>query len=250
MEPGAAPPTAGEAGPGARLKAAREARGMALAQAARGLRLPVATLAALEADDQSALPGPAYVAGYLRAYARLLGLPPDDFAAAVPVTETGRLLPDILRPRHRPGHMAAGAGVAAVMALLGAGAWWLWPRPHEPSPPAPAAPAPAAPPAATPAGRPPPEPGHGSTSAPATLALDYRAASWTEVYDARGRLVYRQVEAGERLVLHGVPPFRVVLGYAPGVSITYNGALFDPSAHTRNDVARFRLGIPQAPAAH
>lgn len=66
--------------PGQRLKAAREAAGLALADVAERLRLSTTTVKALEADDYERLPGAAFVKGYLRNYAKLVGLPADDIA--------------------------------------------------------------------------------------------------------------------------------------------------------------------------
>ncbi len=62
-------------GPGARLKAAREARGLGRARAASQLHLGEDIVAALESDQYEGLPGSVFVRGYLRNYARLLGLP-------------------------------------------------------------------------------------------------------------------------------------------------------------------------------
>jgi cytoskeleton protein RodZ len=75
------------------------------------------------------------------------------------------------------------------------------------------------------------------------LELRYEADSWTEVSDNAGRqLTYGLIKAGEVLVLRGEAPFRVFLGYAPGVNVYYNGDLFDHSPFQRRDVARFRIG--------
>lgn len=61
--------------PGALLRAAREARGLALDQAARRLRTKSAVLQALENDQFKALGAPVFVRMYLVRYAELLGLP-------------------------------------------------------------------------------------------------------------------------------------------------------------------------------
>lgn len=66
--------------PGQRLKAAREDSGLALADVAERLRLSTSIVRALEADDYERLPGAAFVKGYLRNYAKLVGLPADDIA--------------------------------------------------------------------------------------------------------------------------------------------------------------------------
>ncbi len=76
-----------------------------------------------------------------------------------------------------------------------------------------------------------------------TLELRFVADSWTEVKDNAGRqLVYRLIKEGGVLVLRGEAPFHVFLGYAPGVTVYYNGELFDHSVFQRRDVARFRIG--------
>ncbi len=61
--------------PGALLRAAREARGLALNQAARRLRTKSAVLQALENNQFKALGAPVFVRMYLVRYAELLGLP-------------------------------------------------------------------------------------------------------------------------------------------------------------------------------
>ena len=60
---------------GARLRNAREAMGLGLDQASRALRIPTARLAEIERDHFDAIGAPVYLRGYLRSYARLVGLP-------------------------------------------------------------------------------------------------------------------------------------------------------------------------------
>lgn len=69
-------------GPGARLKAGREAQGQSLEQAARHLRLDEPTLAAIEADQYPAHVPATFLRGYLRAYAKWLELPADEIVSA------------------------------------------------------------------------------------------------------------------------------------------------------------------------
>ncbi len=64
--------------PGARLKAAREARGETIEAAASRCLLSPAVIHGLEANDYSALSGLSFVRGYLQIYARKLGLPEAD----------------------------------------------------------------------------------------------------------------------------------------------------------------------------
>ena len=63
--------------PGAALAAARDAAQLSVAEVARHLRLSVAQVEALEAGDFERLPGPVFVRGFIRNYARLVKLNPD-----------------------------------------------------------------------------------------------------------------------------------------------------------------------------
>ena len=62
-------------GPGAHLRKVREEANMSVDKVASALMLHPHTLEALEADAYERLPAPAFVRGYLRGYARVLGLP-------------------------------------------------------------------------------------------------------------------------------------------------------------------------------
>ena len=66
---------------GASLAAGREALGITQTEAADVLNLTQGTIVALEADDYDNLPGWVYASGYIRAYARMLGLDADDLVA-------------------------------------------------------------------------------------------------------------------------------------------------------------------------
>ena len=65
----------GERGPGAHLRQAREAANISADKIAASLLLDLKIIEALEADSFDRLPAPTFVRGYLRGYARLLGLP-------------------------------------------------------------------------------------------------------------------------------------------------------------------------------
>lgn len=56
----------------------RERQGLSLEQVAASLRLPIVQVKALEEGDYSKLPSTVFARGYLRSYARLLGLSGDD----------------------------------------------------------------------------------------------------------------------------------------------------------------------------
>ena len=117
-------------GIGEHLVAAREARGLAFGDVVRVLRLPAATLHALESDCYEKLPAPVFVRGYLRAYTRLL-----EMDGEVLIAEYDRLIPtpepDLTQAtRDRRQTMAldlytrgsAALIVVAIVVLLGS--WW------------------------------------------------------------------------------------------------------------------------------
>jgi cytoskeleton protein RodZ len=68
--------------PGRRLRAHREGSHLSREEVAHHLRLDAQLIKALEEDDYSRLPSPAYICGYLRSYARLLKLPEDEIVKA------------------------------------------------------------------------------------------------------------------------------------------------------------------------
>lgn len=68
---------------GDRLRLAREAAGLSLADVATRTRITQRHLAAIEKSDFSELPGRTYVTGFARAYARAVDLPEADVGAAI-----------------------------------------------------------------------------------------------------------------------------------------------------------------------
>ena len=66
---------------GARLAAARKKCELEIGVVANELNLDASTIAALENDDTAALPAAIFVKGYLRNYARLVGLPEDEMVS-------------------------------------------------------------------------------------------------------------------------------------------------------------------------
>lgn len=75
-------PAPTEVSAGRLLQAARERMGLSVQEAADGLNLRPAIIEALEADRYETLPPRTFVKGYLRAYAKLIGLKENDVLAA------------------------------------------------------------------------------------------------------------------------------------------------------------------------
>jgi cytoskeleton protein RodZ len=74
------------------------------------------------------------------------------------------------------------------------------------------------------------------------ISLQFTAASWVEVRDREGRLVYSGTgHAGVERTLEAQPPIAVVIGNARAVRITYNDRAVDVAAHAERNIARFSL---------
>jgi cytoskeleton protein RodZ len=76
----------------------------------------------------------------------------------------------------------------------------------------------------------------------ATLLLTFNAASWVEVKDGNGVVIYLQTgTAGTSQMLAGTPPLDVAIGNAAGVGVTFRGQPVDVAPHTRANIARLLL---------
>jgi cytoskeleton protein RodZ len=122
--------------PGARLRAAREHKGLTLVEVADALRLDQMVVEALERDDFAALGAPVFAKGHLRKYAALTGEPVEDLLLAyhqhVGVQEVPPLLDRaaLLRAAERPpSGVPVGAFVALLIAGGLAGVWWWYEQP-------------------------------------------------------------------------------------------------------------------------
>jgi cytoskeleton protein RodZ len=123
--------------PGRRLRAARQSRGIEVERIAAELHLKPAAIAALEHDDYDTLPGPVFVAGYMRNYARLLNIDPEPVLAAyraatqTPTTPAARAPAGPTREPHRAGGSAVRvASLFLSVALAGlAVVWWQTQQP-------------------------------------------------------------------------------------------------------------------------
>ena len=66
---------------GERFRAAREARGLSLSDVAEQIRIRSVYLAAIEDENWKSIGAPVYTRGFLRTYARFLGLEPEEVVA-------------------------------------------------------------------------------------------------------------------------------------------------------------------------
>lgn len=75
------------------------------------------------------------------------------------------------------------------------------------------------------------------------LAFFFSDDCWIKVVDGQNRIVYEAVaKQNESLELEGLPPFKVTLGYAPAVQVSYNGEPVEINTRQGKNVARIVLG--------
>lgn len=301
-------------GLGAALARAREEQGLSQADAASRLKLSVRQIEAIEAEDWAQLPGEVFRRGFVRNYARMLELNPDELVRPVDTDATathtitapseglaigrspiarwvafplaGLLLfllvvallyqwlkqgeqtllppPDVAETSSpltsgavaeapggtgqvTPGQGVEGIGEGAVDTVVQPLELDTQPAASETSAAeaagqgmeAPAAmgnnPQTTQPP--NPASTPPPS----SSGDKATLRFTPLEDSWIQVVDAQGQRFSKLVRAGAREQLVGEPPFKLVVGNAANVNLTYNGHQIDLTPFIGEKVARLTL---------
>lgn len=251
----AAEATAPAPGFGALLRAERQRQGLSEGDMVARLRLHPKQVKAIEAEDIAALPGPAYVRGFVRAYARNLGMAPEPLLAdvALKLGETApavdALVDDSPRSpvreaaRERNSRRFVMIGSVLALVVLGLVGWWASRPPAidapepPPAPVAELAPAPAAPaaPAEVVDATPPPPP------AP-LLKLNAEGKSWVKVEGSDGVVLLETLlDAGSEETVEGIPPITVVIGDASRVKVELRGEPVDLAPHTQRNVARLRL---------
>ncbi len=245
--------------PGELLRRARREKGMAAEEVILNLGITQTVLNALENDEYEHLPAPLYVKGYMRRYCSILSIPDDEILAGF---ENLMRTQDVQQgePKIRlMGEPAKKFGqwkfiAALVLALLAVVLFWmtkssdgaelglLESQPsmstvltqHKSLTLTPALPiesldnerlvnsndsfidedsSTADDQATMPVA---PE--------PQRLQIKVIQQSWVEVLDARGDVLIADLKpSGSRVDIIGMPPFDVVLGYAPGVELNYAG---------------------------
>jgi cytoskeleton protein RodZ len=112
---------------GAELRQAREGLGWALGDIAARLKIRAAFLEAIEAGDLTALPAPAYAAGFIRSYAEALGLDPEEILRrfrAEGMTRTRT--PMLAFPEAVPDRGVPPGAIAILVAVIAIGGYVIW----------------------------------------------------------------------------------------------------------------------------
>ncbi|HZT13261.1 MAG TPA: RodZ domain-containing protein [Candidatus Baltobacteraceae bacterium] len=208
---------------GERFRAAREQRGVTLSEVAEHLRIRSVYLAAIEDQNWSAIGAPVYTRGFLRTYARYLGLDPEEAVAefnaasgqappgAAAVTRPAPVTEYREQRSLRPLLWIAGLVAAALVGFV----IYLYLSPPRPAGVISAAPATAPPsaPAATPAPTPLPV---------RTLAIRLTSPSWLRVVVDGSVSIEGTFPAGTSKTFHGKTAL-VRVGNAGGVQISVDG---------------------------
>jgi cytoskeleton protein RodZ len=282
---------------GAVLAAAREELNLSVAEVARHLKLSPAQVEALEEGAFDRLPGRVFVRGFLRNYAKLLGVDPQPLLSRIDnempqpaVVEERPAPPHKVMPTGESSRWTVYIGIAGVIVVALAAYEFGFNAPpssqsaNEATPPAAsgatpadtAAPQPASATAAAPepsnapaatanaqdtAVSPPASaaaPAAGASEAavatpaasPATakapdgheLRFSFDQEAWVEVRDANNKVIFTKLNpAGSEQRVTGTPPFKLVVGNARSVHVTYDGEAVELGPHIGATVARLTL---------
>ena len=252
------------------LVAAREQMGLSQKNVADRLFLKTAYVRYMDDDDFDRFPTPAFIRGYLRLYARLVGLPGDEIVklyeaelqAKAPVPETKEMTEEkiggssITGPIFQTGLI----GLVALVVVLSL-VWWL----VSEADPLPQVTQPALREPAAPAQPQQDEPQPADDEVAATddedaliklertfedgvthifadaggmdeIRLTFFDECWVEIEDARQERIYNDLHVvNEVLTVQGTAPFEVLLGRATRVEILYNGRPFEFDPHINQD---------------
>ncbi|HUO43415.1 MAG TPA: helix-turn-helix domain-containing protein [Burkholderiales bacterium] len=252
-------------GIGAQLAAARAARSLSVADVAHQLKFSSSQVEALEAERYAQLPDAVFTRGFIRNYARLVGLDPLPLLAAVNSHLSHHTLPvPVLPPpaglpfpsgrpfRWRRYAVAAALLVASVIVVEIYREDDVATKPLPAAVPSVAAVTPSAPPAAPALSAAAPMPD--AAIAPSVhvkvepaadehhLTFTFVRESWVEVRDGHGhRLLWQLNPAGSQQKISGPPPLSLVIGNAGNVRLQVDDRLFDLNPYIDVDVARLTL---------
>ena len=76
-----------------------------------------------------------------------------------------------------------------------------------------------------------------------TLQINVTKQSWIQILDAKGDILLADLKpSGYQKEVKGTAPFKVTLGYAPGVELTFNGKKVDIPIAGNNNTAKLKIG--------
>jgi cytoskeletal protein RodZ len=240
------------------LRREREAREVSLDEIANVTKISKSYLGALEEERFDVLPAPVFAKGFLREYAKYVGLDPDEvvnsYLTAMQETQPESSMAEVSPARKNSFEWTTGVLLAgALVLLLGAiGFAGFWAersqsreRAVEPPPQAalplvdPAAMEPTVEPEEAPAVAVPVEPEPESApAAPLVVTIDFTEDCWVEAsVDGRRRLSELHVQ-GESLQIEAEGRVELTLGNPSGVSVEVNGEPYSLTDYRPGRVAR------------
>lgn len=217
---------------GDRFRAARESRGLTLSDVAEQIRIRSVYLAAIEEEDWGAIGAPVYIRGFLRTYARFLGIEPEESVSEFNASSGAAGL--VAEPKREfSARQEAGlspiiwisSAVAVMLVALVIYNYFNLRRPSAGGGPVaaisgPARATPVASPSVTVTSQP-------SRAAVRTLGVRLLAASWLRVTVDGNVSIEGTFPAGTSRTFHGTRAV-VRVGNAGGVAVTVNGKDLGP----------------------
>ncbi len=239
---------------GQALATARTAAGLDLVDIARETRVPLRHLKAIEADAHDALPALPYAIGFVKSFARAVGLDPEATAAQfrAETTKTPHV-PSVaaiepLDERRMPSRGLVLVSVAAVVLIIGGLSAWGSGVFDAPVPPVPAAVAPAAQPAAGTAAAEGTMAAEGVPAAAANIAPSEPVASrvapvaggpvvltakedvWVKIYDPATKISAKTgvLKTGETFAVPAGPALALWTGKVGMIEVSVGGRTLPP----------------------
>ena len=212
---------------GSWLRRQREVREIGLREIAEASKISIRYLEAFEQDRFDVLPAPVFAKGFLREYAKFVGLDSDEvinyYLAASGREESEEDLEREVAPAKSAGKSYAlylVLGVAAVFLMVGSLSWFLRHRDTSEERPPMAAPVVALPEET-------PETVSEAVAEPTPLplivTLDFTQSCWVEAFVDGERAKSELRVQGESLRLEAQSEVRITLGNVAGASIEING---------------------------
>ncbi len=234
----------GEESFGSWLRSQREARGVDLEAIAQSTKINIHYLELLEEDRFDLLPAPIFARGFLREYARVVGLDPDDVLncyVSVHGDDADRRF--VKRGGGRSGSTRrigrTVAGLGGLVLVSGAVVWFVsLDRGAGRDVEAIAPPVTEAPPL-------PPTPGPAPEQA-LQVTVDFRGTSWVDVFVDDERTVSELRVQGESLTVTADREVRITLGRVEAATIEVNG---EPYAHGADDGQEIVIAAPEQESA-
>lgn len=228
-----------------RLRAAREAAGLSLADVAARTRIPMRHLEAIEAGEFSSLPGATYVLGFSRSYARAVGLDATGLTDQLreELAEGGHQPLSARQPAYEPTDPArvpsftlawGAAALAAALLVI----YFIW-RSFALAPeaqPTRAKPAAEAPIAANKGAVAPASP---TVAANGTVKITATDSVWVKIYDAdNARLYENEMQPGDSFTVPGDANNPMIVTGRPQVlTVTVDGKPVPPLGTGERSIA-------------